>query len=110
MVRQISQRIAVMYLGSMVELAPSEEIYLHNFHPYTKALLSAIPITDPDVEKERKRILLSGDVPSPVNLPAGCAFAKRCPYATDQCRQEKPVLKELLPGHFVACHRAKELN
>lgn len=110
MVRQISNRIAVMYLGSIVELAPSEEIYLHNFHPYTKALLSAIPITDPHPEKSRKRILLSGDVPSPVNLPEGCPFAMRCPYAVDRCRKEKPVLRELSPEHFSACHRAEELD
>ena len=104
MVRQISDRIAVMYLGGIVEIAPSEEIYTCNYHPYTKALLSAIPIADPQLERERQRILLSGDVPSPVNLPRGCAFAGRCPYATDVCRSEKPELKEVRPGHFVACH------
>lgn len=109
MVRQISDRIAVMYLGSMVEIAPSETIYIHNAHPYTKALLSAIPIADPAVERERQRILLKGDVPSPVNLPAGCAFAGRCPYASELCRMEKPKLTELEPNHLVACHRAKEL-
>lgn len=109
MVRQISDRIAVMYLGSIVEIAPSEEIYTCNYHPYTRALLSAIPIADPALEKERKRILLYGDVPSPVNLPKGCAFAGRCPYASEQCHQEKPKLKEVRPGHFVACHCTDKL-
>lgn len=109
MVRQISDRIAVMYLGSIVEIAPSEEIYTCNYHPYTKALLSAIPIANPKLERERKRILLSGDVPSPVNLPTGCAFAGRCPYATDRCREEKPELREIQSGHFTACHYAGEL-
>ena len=106
MVRQISDRIAVMYLGSIVEIADSEDIYLSNRHPYTKALLSAIPIADPAVEKKRERIVLSGDVPSPVNLPAGCAFAGRCPNACDRCRKEAPVLREIAPGHLIACHRA----
>lgn len=108
MVRQIADRIAVMYLGSIVEIAPSEEIYTCNYHPYTKALLSAIPIANPKLERERKRILLSGDVPSPVNLPKGCAFAGRCPYATDRCREEKPELREVRTGHFVACHLAEK--
>lgn len=107
MVRQIADRIAVMYLGSIVEIAPSEEIYTCNYHPYTKALLSAIPIANPKLERERKRILLSGDVPSPVNLPKGCAFAGRCPYATDRCREEKPELREIRSGHFAACHFAE---
>ncbi|MBQ9264119.1 MAG: ABC transporter ATP-binding protein [Clostridia bacterium] len=106
MVRQISDRIAVMYLGNIVEIANSEDIYLSNKHPYTKALLSAIPIADPAVERTRERIVLSGDVPSPVNLPAGCAFAGRCPHACDRCRQETPVLREIEPGHQVACHLA----
>jgi len=106
MVRQISNRIAVMYLGSLVEIADSEDIYVKNYHPYTKALLSAIPIADPAVERERQRILLQGDVPSPVNLPEGCNFCNRCPYATDKCRAFKPELREIEPGHFVACHEA----
>ncbi|MBR5108777.1 MAG: ABC transporter ATP-binding protein [Clostridia bacterium] len=104
MVRQISDRIAVMYLGSIVEIADSEDIYLSNRHPYTKALLSAIPIADPAVERTRERIVLSGDVPSPVNLPKGCAFAGRCPNACDKCREAAPVLREIAPGHQVACH------
>ncbi len=104
MVRQISDRIAVMYLGNIVEIADSEDIYLSNWHPYTKALLSAIPIADPAVEKTRERIILSGDVPSPVNLPKGCAFAGRCPHACEKCRQEAPALREIAPGHQIACH------
>ena len=107
MVRQISDRIAVMYLGSIVEIADSEDIYLSNRHPYTKALLSAIPIADPTVERKRERIVLSGDVPSPVNLPAGCAFAGRCPNACDRCRREAPGLREIAPGHLIACHLAE---
>ena len=107
MVRQISDRIAVMYLGSIVEIADSEDIYLSNRHPYTKALLSAIPIADPTVERKRERIVLSGDVPSPVNLPAGCAFAGRCPNACDRCRREAPSLREIAPGHLIACHLAE---
>lgn len=104
MVRQISNRIAVMYLGSLVEIADSEDIYLKNYHPYTKALLSAIPIANPEAERSRKRILLSGDVPSPVNLPKGCNFCQRCSKATERCRTEKPVLREVEKGHMVACH------
>ena len=107
MVRQISDRIAVMYLGNIVEIARSEDIYLSTRHPYTQALLSAIPIADPVVEKNRERIVLSGDVPSPVNLPAGCAFAGRCPHACDRCRREAPVLRNIGQGHEVACHLAE---
>lgn len=110
MVRQISERIAVMYLGQMVEIAPSQEIYDTNYHPYTKALLSAIPVADPIFEKARKRIPISGDVPSPINLPPGCSFCKRCPYATEECRNVQPVMRELSNYHFVACHRAEEIN
>ncbi len=105
MVRQISNRIAVMYLGALVEVADSEDIYLKNYHPYTKALLSAIPIANPSIERSRKRILLEGDVPSPVNLPEGCSFASRCPRATEECRKRKPELREIETGHLVACHR-----
>ncbi len=104
MVRQISDRIAVMYLGNIVELAPSNELYEKHQHPYTQALLSAIPIPDPEVEAKRQRQVLSGDVPSPVNLPQGCAFANRCPVATERCRQERPQLREVGPDHLVACH------
>ncbi len=104
MVKHISDRIAVMYLGTMVELTDSEELYANPLHPYTKALLSAIPIPDPDVEEERRRIMLNGEIPSPINPPAGCRFAGRCAYATDRCRSEMPALKEQEKGHFVACH------
>lgn len=110
MVRQISERIAVMYLGSMVEISPSEEIYTKNYHPYTKALLSAIPVADPRAERERKRVPLSGDVPSPINLPEGCSFCGRCPFATAKCAEVRPELRELSKGHFAACHRAEEIN
>ncbi len=110
MVRQISDRIAVMYLGSLVEISPSEEIYTKNYHPYTKALLSAIPIPDPLVERKRKRIILSGDVPSPVNMKDECAFVSSCPSATDECRAGKPKLKEMDPDHFVACFNAEKIE
>lgn len=105
MVRQISDRIAVMYLGSVMELAPSDLLYRNHRHPYTKALLSAVPIPDPDVERERQRIVLSGDVPSPVNMPQQCRFCKRCPMATDECFQSVPQLREIEKDHFVACHQ-----
>lgn len=104
MVRQISDRIAVMYLGNIVELAPSDELYENHRHPYTQALLSAIPIPDPEVEATRQREILSGDVPSPVNLPKGCCFCKRCPKAMDICKEVKPQPREIAPGHLVACH------
>lgn len=105
MVRQISDRIAVMYLGSVMELAPSDVLYKNHQHPYTKALLSAVPIPDPDVERERQRIVLSGDVPSPVNMPQQCRFCKRCPMATEACFHTVPQLREIEKDHFVACHR-----
>ncbi|MBR4473175.1 MAG: ATP-binding cassette domain-containing protein [Oscillospiraceae bacterium] len=103
-VRHISNRIGVMYLGQMVELAESYELCSHPVHPYTQSLLSAVPIPDPDVTRERQRILLEGEIPSPLNPPSGCRFHTRCPYATDRCRQEQPILKEQSPGHFAACH------
>ena len=108
-VRHISDRIAVMYLGSVAEIAEKDQLYSNPMHPYTKALLSAIPIADPTIERERKRILLQGDVPSPVNLPQGCNFCNRCPYATQLCKERKPQLREIEPGHFTACHRAEEM-
>ena len=98
-----------MYLGRIVELAPSNVLYEKHKHPYTRGLLSAIPIPDPEVEKGRKRILLSGDIPSPVNMPENCNFAKRCPYATELCMKARPELQEIEPGHFVACHFANEM-
>lgn len=105
MVKYISDRVGVMYMGIMVELAPADSIYDNPLHPYTEALLSAIPIPDPDVEEARKRIALEGEVPNPINPPKGCRFAGRCPMATEQCREETPVMKEIEKEHFVACHR-----
>ena len=104
-VKYISDRIAVMYLGSIMELAPSDELYANTLHPYSKALLSAVPIPDPELELAKQRQILQGDVPSPINKPKGCPFCTRCPVATDKCRDEMPVLKEVVPGHFCACHQ-----
>lgn len=101
-VKHISDRIGVMYLGSMVELAPKDELYSKPLHPYTQALLSAIPIPDPSIR--RKRIILKGDIPSPSNPPSGCRFHTRCPYAVERCREEVPAFREVAPEHFVACH------
>lgn len=104
MVKYISDRIGVMYLGHMVELTTSSQLYDNPLHPYTKALLSAIPIPDPDIEESRQRILLQGELPSPINPPSGCVFRTRCPNAMAICAEEKPVWKEQETGHFVACH------
>lgn len=106
-VKYISDRIAVMYLGNIVELASSDELYNNTLHPYSKALLSSVPIPDPDKETQKNRQILTGDVPSPINTPAGCPFASRCPIATDICRQHKPLL-EMKQGHFVACHHVEK--
>lgn len=106
-VRYISDRIAVMYLGSMVELATSEELYANTLHPYSRALLSAVPVPDPDVETTKTRQIIEGDVPSPINKPKGCAFSSRCPQACAACRESVPELREVKPGHFVACHLVK---
>ncbi len=106
-VKYISDRIAVMYLGNIVELATSDELYDNTLHPYSQALLSAVPIPDPDKEAQKKRQILTGDVPSPINTPKGCPFAGRCPKATDICRQEKPAL-EMKQGHLVACHHVAQ--
>jgi oligopeptide transport system ATP-binding protein len=103
-VRHISDRIAVMYLGKIVELADRDELYANPMHPYTQALLSAVPIPDPTIEVNRKRIILEGDVPSPANPPKGCNFCTRCPRVMDICRQEDPPFKEYKPGHFAACY------
>jgi len=109
MVRYISDRVGVMYLGHMMELASSNELYQNPVHPYTRALLSAIPIPNPEIQRNRNRIILEGDVPSPINPKEGCRFADRCQYAIEQCRKETPSFEEHQPGHFVACHRAGEI-
>jgi oligopeptide transport system ATP-binding protein len=107
MVRHISDRMAVMYLGKIVELTDRDEIYLNPLHPYTRALMSAVPVPDPDVEEQRKRILLEGDIPSPAHPPPGCHFSTRCPIAEEICKQDEPVYREVKPGHWVSCHLVK---
>ena len=109
-VRHISDRIAVMYLGKMVELADATEIYDHPLHPYSKSLLSAVPVPDPKIARANQRIVLSGDIPSPLNAPSGCPFRTRCPYACDKCAESMPDFQEVSAGHFVACHRVGEIN
>ena len=109
-VRHISDRIAVMYLGKMVELADAAEIYQNPLHPYSKSLLSAVPVPDPKIARANQRIVLNGDIPSPLNAPSGCPFRTRCAYACERCARKTPEFKEAAPGHFVACHRVGEIN
>lgn len=104
MVRHISKKVGVMYLGSLVEFAETEELYEHTLHPYTKALMSAVPELDPAISKKKKPEMLQGDVPSPIDTPIGCKFASRCPYATQRCKEERPIFKNVGNEHYVACH------
>ena len=109
-VRHISDRIAVMYLGKMVELADADEIYERPLHPYSRSLISAVPVPDPKIARANQRIALKGDIPSPLNAPSGCPFRTRCAYATDACAESMPEFKEVSAGHFVACHRTAEIS
>lgn len=109
-VKHISNRIGVMYLGRLVELADSYEIAFHSVHPYTRSLISAIPIADPETSRKSKRIVLEGDVPSPVNPPSGCRFRTRCPYADERCAAEQPEWREVSSGHYAACHHIERIK
>ena len=107
-VKYISNDILVMYLGQMVEKAPAKELFRHRLHPYTKALLSAVPL--PDIRHKKRRIALKGELTSPIDPPPGCRFASRCPYAREICHSKTPVCEEVLPDHFAACHLVREIN
>ena len=109
MVRHIADRVAVMYLGKIMELADQQELYNNPLHPYTQALLSAVPVPDPVVEEKRQRVILTGDVPNPANPPKGCPFNTRCPLAQEVCRTQDPEWRQLRPDHWVYCHRADEI-
>ncbi len=109
-VNHISDRIGVMYLGHIVEMADSDELIFHSMHPYTRSLISAVPIADPKIARASQRIILQGDVPSPVDPPSGCAFRTRCPYASEKCAAEAPAFTEVKPGHYCACHHLDKLN
>lgn len=107
-VKHISNSIVVMYLGNLVEKADADELFAHTLHPYSKALLSAIP--EPDIHKKKQPMLLKGEITSPIDPEPGCRFAVRCAYATEECRHKTPVLEEILPNHFVACHHVRQVN
>lgn len=107
-VRHISHDVAVMYLGKIVEITSSDELYSNPLHPYTQALISAVPIPNPRIDRARERIILKGEIPSPINPPAGCGFSTRCPYADDRCREQEPIFHNVGAGHFAACHKIPE--
>ena len=108
LVASMADRVLVMYAGQIIEEAPAKEIFRAPRHPYTKALLSAIPV--PDIDVKKKRVLLQGELSSPINPKPGCRFAPRCPYAAEECRIRQPLFEEVMPDHFVACHKVREIN